>query len=180
MLNDPTTASELIDWFEREFMCMVGPARSYFEIPTGPDGAMSRLIYQSWGVKCRDVVGYLRMLVSAMYADFKDVPRDPDAQTALFWRLPNKIELTSDLRQVYGEPLVTQEVVEDGLMPIPDGAVLDPMTSNWCVNAGTERIWTLRTRLCIPSLEWARPNPLMLTRKAEGADALMIGDQSNG
>ena len=178
-MADPTTVSELIDWFEREFMCMVGPARSYFEIPMGPPDEADRypkcrMVYQTWAVKCPDVVACENLLVGALFDDFKNVPREPDAQTVLFWRLPQKIELTTELRQVYGDTLATQEVVEDGLAPIPDGAILDPVSCCWCVNAGTERIWTLRTRLCIPALRWNN-HPPMMTCKAEGAETLMIG-----
>ena len=74
-MADPTTVSELIDWFEREFMCMVGPARSYFEIPMGPPDEADRypkcrMVYQTWAVKCPDVVACENLLGGALFDDF--------------------------------------------------------------------------------------------------------------
>lgn len=178
-MADPTTVSELIDWFEREFCCMVGPARSWIEIPvwygdTVSEHVIGRWYYQTWAVKIRDVICYEQKLVSAMFDDLKNVPRDDDAQTVLFWRFASKFILSSEQKQLYGAPICSQELIEDGKCVPPAGAIQQLETSNWFEDGGVERVWTLRTRLCIniPCGKY----PPMLTRKAEGAETLMIGD----
>lgn len=176
-MADPTTVSELIGWFERNFVCCVGPDLAYFEIPLGPPDPsgycqVHRMIYRSWVAGCRDVVGGERELVTVMFDDFKVVPREYE-RTMLFWRFPGKIMLTEESRQVYGKSLFTQELVEDGLATVPPGAVLNPTTSVWHEDGGAERIRLLRTRLCIPAMEFSQHTPLFF--KAEGAQAVMIG-----
>ena len=184
MAERPETVQQLIEWFESEFSCMVGPAKAYFEIPIGPgfqynghDEAIYRCVYESYVVKCRDIVDSEKLLVGAMYDDFKAVPRQESMNTLLFWRLPEKIELKSVLNQLYGACLVNAEEIENGA-PVPKMAVSD-LTGNYYENAGTERIWKLRTRLRIPGM-CHNNHPPMMTLKAEGAEALLIGEQPNG
>lgn len=173
-MADPTTVSELIDWFEHNFLCCVGPARAYFEIPIGPGGAFTRVVYESYVVMRGDRSDTEQRLVAAMYADFSQLIGTTAHETMLFWRYPEKIKLETQLRQLFGRTLVTREVVEDGLAEIPPGAILDHTNDCYCEDAGRVCEWTLRTRLHIPSMDWMPTTPAFVTKKAEGAVALSV------
>lgn len=177
-MADPTTVSELIEWFENNFICCVGPARAYFDMQIGPrdeagNHPVTRVLYQTYAVKCGDIVGSEGKLVAAMYVDFGQLIGAAAHETTLFWRYPEKISLLTNLTPVLGKALVTQEAVEDGLVEIPVGAVL----GDDCVyyeDCGSVRSWTLSARLSIPAMDWMMPTTAFFTKKAEGAAPLSI------
>lgn len=168
----PEKTDQLIDWFEENFTCFRGPARAYVEIPIGK-GEQFRIIYESYALKARRDKEPERRLVESMYQDFAALLPLLSETTCLFWRLPERIVFESRSVQLYGEPMVSREAAEDKLIAVPEYAVCDPATGNWCVDGGKLTEWTLRTRLCIPEMGWVTHAPLA-TRKPEGGVTLCV------
>lgn len=172
-MKTPETVAELIAWFEANFDSWTGPARAVVRIPTGLETGVN-FVYDTYAVKTREPGDVEKRLVLAMFESFQPVVADERiAGTALIWRLPEKFLMQGDHVRILGDRLATQDEVADNVKPEPAGAVVDTVTGDWYADLGTRAEWTLRTRLVIPALEFAKLPPLGF-KKWQGAEAIYI------
>jgi hypothetical protein len=167
--------TELIEWFENNFVCMTGSHRAWIEVQVSKV-EFARFVFQTHCLRTRDPNEPEKCLASAMLASFMPL-LDTSAQgSLLLWRLPEKITFLERSVPQYGEIVATGEEVQDRLKPAPVGPeyAQDPVTDNWHRSLGSVREWEIRTRMVIPAVAFLDPPMSVGCRTPEGAPPIYI------